>query len=481
MLSPQPPPLSPQQQQLLVPYCGRAVAVPRDDPQRLQCVERLQAVEALLAAKASGSAVGSGLWAGLHDTVAQLSEAYGSESCAPRRFQLELLREAILPYIQDKMLGPRFYVDKARFIQLQQLLFHLSAVAPPPSDQHHPSPPPETHAAVALLAVDQVVSEIRRERSLWPSELAHALELAALRQWTPILHDHRQLLHSVGGKALLLGLVEVIGRPVLMLYPVCLLGAECLRLAQKLGLAEALLQPQPQPQQAQAQAQARGNNSRGGGGRAPWWTQISTADALSLLRLLAMVIVVNQALAVLAAYSGLGYACLGLGLGALALASNDELLKRYIPVIAPHAVALGALVEQAGRIEAATLGGLLGRWTSQQGLVLGDGARPAFAFPSATAAAVSGSGSGTASMPTSSRVELLPSPSSSPQRPSAASPAFASVAQSPADFAAAEAEAEALPEAVPVDDDSSQDPHAANAATSPDAATGLRQRWGRSL
>ena len=192
----------------------------------------------------------------------------------------------------------------------------------------------------------------------------------------------------------MLGLVEVIGRPVLMLYPAYLLSAEILRLASKLGLLESLEASVATATAAAGSPNSNNHTQRQGGrsrgrGQGPDWTQVSAQDIVSVLRLVVMCCAVNQALALLTAYTSLGYSCLGLGLGALALASNDALLKQYVPVIAPHAVSAHAMIEQVSRMEGTALGGSLAGWMG--------------AVPSQTQA----SSSSSSSFPSSPRVEVL--------------------------------------------------------------------------
>jgi hypothetical protein len=280
------------------------------------------------------------------------------------------------------MAGPRLSLDKQRFVQIQTLLHLLG----PSSSQLG-----EPHPAITLAQIDAIVAEIKKERSLWPSKLGHSLEIAVMREWQPLLHDYRVFCHNIGGKAVLLGLAEIIGRPLIMLYPVYLLSMEIVRLANKLGITFSPLHDQHHQHHQQQQQQ------RGAGGLD--WRKVSIGDVVSIAKLLAMCMAVYQALLVLSMYSGVGYSCLAVGFCALTLASSDDMLKKYIPALAPHVISFHGLLTKAMEVEAALLGSISSPSSPSS-------------MPSTTA---TGSGSPPrSSYPTSSRVEELLSPPSSP-------------------------------------------------------------------
>lgn len=90
--------------------------------------------------------------------------------------------------------------DKDRFSQLQRLLLTLSV--PDPVD---------SHPAQSLMQLDDICEEIRAKRGLFGSDLLQALDAGLHRQWNPILNDNQRLLQSLGGKMLVLGVVELVG------------------------------------------------------------------------------------------------------------------------------------------------------------------------------------------------------------------------------------------------------------------------------
>ena len=58
---------------------------------------------------------------------------------------------------------------------------------------------------------------------------------------------------------------------------------------------------------------------------------------------------------ILAAYTGFGYLCLALGLGAFTISSNDATTKQAVPMLAPHMAALSMLLDKACHMERTVL------------------------------------------------------------------------------------------------------------------------------
>tara|TARA_A100001015_G_C14523212_1_gene531203 strand:- start:78 stop:419 length:342 start_codon:yes stop_codon:yes gene_type:complete len=66
---------------------------------------------------------------------------------------------------------------------------------------------------------ERIKNEIDSKKQMFPSELSKHLTRILNRQWHPILKDMRRGLTSIGTKFLGLGMVEIIGRPLIILYP----------------------------------------------------------------------------------------------------------------------------------------------------------------------------------------------------------------------------------------------------------------------
>lgn len=148
-----------------------------------------------------------------------------------------------------------------------------------------------------------------------------ALTLAQVRkQWRPIIADNRQALQAAGVRLAALGLVEVVGRPVVMLYPVWLLLQQALLVVKGMETGE-----------------------------------VSPRTVLAALKAVLLLALSSQLLALLALYQGMGYACLLMGGLALAASTSDAHVKALAPIIAPHLAHLDAFLERVGGAEAAAM------------------------------------------------------------------------------------------------------------------------------
>jgi len=114
-----------------------------------------------------------------------------------RRFQLDLIREAVIPYI-EKIMEPRLSLDVKRFQQIHAVRYAICDI---------PYLPGNDHPSHSLLAVDEIIEDVRRSSSsyLWPSNFLTTLEAAAKKQWDPILLSHSRLLQSVASYLLVMG------------------------------------------------------------------------------------------------------------------------------------------------------------------------------------------------------------------------------------------------------------------------------------
>lgn len=182
---------------------------------------------------------------------------------------------------------------------------------------------PVVHPANILFTVDRVIEDINRNTMLWESKLSKLLRACSRKQWQPILLDTQSSLRSIGGSLIALGMVEVVGRPVMMLYPVYMVILQALKLSKEIEM----------------------NNQR-----------ITVRQYLQMFKIGVYFVFAYLLLTVLAMYTGLGYTCLLIGGGAVAVASNDEFTKQAAPVIAPHMVNLDLMLGQLQRLEGAVVG-----------------------------------------------------------------------------------------------------------------------------
>lgn len=114
-----------------------------------------------------------------------------------KRYQLDLINEALLPYIR-KMNEPRISLDPQRFQQIHSVRYAICDI-PYIAGNNHP--------CHTLLAIDEVIDDLRATNkfNLWPSTFLSSLEAAVSKQWDPILVSHKQLLQTVGTYLLSLG------------------------------------------------------------------------------------------------------------------------------------------------------------------------------------------------------------------------------------------------------------------------------------
>ena len=127
--------------------------------------------------------------------------------------------EAVLPYI--KSMQVRVSLDKKRFSQVRKLLYLVT-------DSSNSS------TAGTLLEIDEIVREIKSEGGWFKSELATNLEVSVNKQWQPILSDTKRALQDSGSKLAVIGLIQMIGRPMIMLYPIWLIVQEIIMITKSI-------------------------------------------------------------------------------------------------------------------------------------------------------------------------------------------------------------------------------------------------------
>ena len=179
------------------------------------------------------------------------------------------------------------------------------------------------HPATILYSVDALIDDINRSSSFWESKLSKLLRACSQKQWQPILLDTQSTLRTVGGNLICLGMVELVGRPVMMLYPIYLVVLEGLKLARQLETQH----------------------------------RLTASSVVSITKLIAYVLICYQLLTILSMYSGLGFTALALGVAAVVLASSDQLTKQVAPVVAPHLNHLDHLFMRLQQAERYLVGG----------------------------------------------------------------------------------------------------------------------------
>ncbi len=180
------------------------------------------------------------------------------------------------------------------------------------------------HPAHLLHELDKLSDEISSNGGLWESKFGKLLRTSSNKLWQPILLDVQCSLRTIGGNLLCLGMVEVVGRPVMMLYPIYLVCVESTQIAKEF------------------ETQRR----------------ITPQSILQIAKIFSLLLIGYQLITILSMYTGLGYTCLGLGLCALATASSNSLSKMAAPVLAPHLARLDGMLSQLSRLENVAVNGL---------------------------------------------------------------------------------------------------------------------------
>jgi hypothetical protein len=86
--------------------------------------------------------------------------------------------------------------------------------------------------------------------------------------------------------------------------------------------------------------------------------KIDHLSYLKIAKALVLLYLTSQLLVVLATYSGIGLVCLFIGTSAIAIASNDEILKSTMPAIAPQLSKLDLVVSTVTDAQASLLAAL---------------------------------------------------------------------------------------------------------------------------
>ena len=342
-------------QEDIVPYFGRDGVVVTSDTIYQLAAESL--IEASTSIATTALSKKLPMWTSLSEELARFCKGFLDPEVPIKRYQLDLLVEALIPYLQDRK--NQLHTTASRFSQIETLLRILSG-----SDSSHVSPGSaeiSNHPYHSLIKIERLIVDINREGGMWKSKLSTALQQGVKKQWEPIIGDHQRALSSIGGKLCMLGLVEAVGRPIVMLYPLFLVAQEALKIASEIEVKK----------------------------------NISVRSIMQIAKMLVMLLGVGQLSGILSMYTGLGYTCLALGCVALFISSNDELTKSAVPVLAPHMVNINLFMDRLYQLESLAVSAFSRLNSSSSNSAT-------TSFPSSSSV---GNSRG---MPTDSRVEELP-------------------------------------------------------------------------
>ena len=166
-------------QQELVPFYGRNTAITQDHPLFQKALRSLVELRTSLN-KITVSNKGENQWKHLSNSLDEFTTVFVNPQCPPKRYQVDVLLEAVIPYLQE--IQSRIHTDVTRFHQLQQILSILT------NSNSHLSVPTEHTSYDTLLRIDNVIVDIDRQGGLniWKSSLSTRLSSAVKKQWDPI-------------------------------------------------------------------------------------------------------------------------------------------------------------------------------------------------------------------------------------------------------------------------------------------------------
>eukprot|EP01041_Mallomonas_annulata_P013302 gene13302-28176_t len=246
-------------------------------------------------------------WLGLKEDLIRLTNNLLQPDVILKRYRVELLNDALIPYLK-KMKG-RINIDNDRFQQLRMLIFLC--------DNQNASLHSHTHPAETLLEFDKIIKQINTKRGWWKSELAVALEHATQKQWLPVLSDNRNALYRFGSKLFIVGIIEVIGRPFLLLGPLYLIILDIMKIIKNIDEKK----------------------------------KITPQMIIKILKSLLLLFCIFKLLAILSMLNGIGYLCLISGVTALTLTMSDDMVKIASPILSPNLVLLETFFDKIYKID----------------------------------------------------------------------------------------------------------------------------------
>ena len=172
------------------------------------------------------------------------------------------------------------------------------------------------HSCIHTYA-ERIKNEIDSKKQMFPSELSKHLTRILNRQWHPILKDMRRGLTSIGTKFLGLGMVEIIGRPLIILYP---LGLGIMEIVEIVRLLDT-------------------NKT------------ISIKNYMELFKCICYLFGTWQLLSITASFASMGWMCLLIGISFLILTIDENLMKYATPFLVPHLVMLDKLSYSVGKLQ----------------------------------------------------------------------------------------------------------------------------------
>jgi hypothetical protein len=224
-------------------------------------------------------------WKDFSSVIADFVEHLNDPHYPVRVYQIELTKEIILPYLNS--LKGRIHTDPVRHSQMTDIMTAILGCRT------------DSHPAYCLLSLETVLKDVKSRSYFFQSELATVLERGVTKQWLPIIEENRVFLRNIGGKFVFLGLLGVVGWPVILLSPLLSHSKKLLTILKEFDHS----------------------------GR------ISSQSVYQLGSILVMLLVCLQLTSIMSQYMTLGFVACGVGGGCLFIAQNDRLIKQFSPTI----------------------------------------------------------------------------------------------------------------------------------------------------
>jgi hypothetical protein len=310
----------------IVPYYGRSIIVNKYDPILTKSISTLRKLSNdCNRLSKNDRAKNKDSWKSLQQDLDYTINTFIDSNSSVSKYKLDILNEAVIPYISS--MESSLSIEHFRYFHLSSLLALLSGDV---SNNNNRDNQYQSHPSSTLIELESLVKDINRQSGfgLWPSRLGKYVEQAVQKQWQPIIQDNKRALSNIGGKLVCLGLVEIVGRPIIMLYPLYLVSQEVLQIVSDI------------------QTPKEGNN------------KVSIKSIVNLIKAMVMLYASLQVLGVLAMYSGLGYSCLILGIVSCVISTKEDLIKIASPIISQYLKQFEALFDKLYKIETNVLSSL---------------------------------------------------------------------------------------------------------------------------
>jgi len=295
-------------------YCSDVVAQNRE-------AGRTDLMKSIKIAKSKG--LGDPNWNKIHEQLVVTYNEISQPGAVFPQYKAHLLSAVICPYIakmsQRKILAPTRYQQVSRIITL---------MGSPHGNEGSPQ-----HPVHLLLEMDEVCREVAAEAGLWPSDLAAYLQGASTALWAPILTDLKTDTQSLAIKFLAVGLVDVVGKPLLLAYPLWLIVEQALKLVQAVEA----------PQDGGAPVTTAANALQ----------NVNATVIMQVVKAVLLLFVVQKFIALLELFSGAGQVCLLVGVGLHAATLNTPMLKQLSPALVQHLGMLAGFLDRLGKAEQA--------------------------------------------------------------------------------------------------------------------------------